>query len=130
MIKKYPNIEHVLESTTVSQSMIKEGLTKQEVLAYLNKRNHTEDIANNIANTALDVLIKYEIKEEKKVLLGGVAMFLIGLGITFGTYQYAESGGTYVVTYGIVIYGLFLSLKSLSVLGELRTKEKTWKTTQ
>jgi hypothetical protein len=47
----------------------------------------------------------------------GVAMIVIGLGITFCSYQAAASnpgGGTYVVTFGLVIAGIFRVIKGLS----------------
>jgi hypothetical protein len=126
--RKYSE-ENVLESILNSQRMILNDYTKKDVMAYLSKRNHTEEVARNIANLAMKLHTKSQIRNESKTLLGGIVLSLIGLGITLATYQYAQAhgGGAYVVTYGIIIYGIFISLKSLADLYDIKAKEVRWR---
>lgn len=122
-----PEIEKIKDSISVAHRMILSGSTKQEILLYLNEREHTEEVVKLVLNTVVNIAIKAEIKEERGTLLGGIAMSLIGAGITFATYQYAQKGGTYVITYGIIIYGIYISIKSLIDIGEIKAKGKRWK---
>lgn len=120
--------DYVLESVLTAQKMIRLGKSKQDVLEYLYTRNNTEEIANNIANLALELTVKSELKEERKTLLGGIGMIIVGVLITAISYIYAESdGGTYVITYGIIIYGIFTSTKSLISAESIKANGRKWK---
>lgn len=117
---------HVIKSIATSKRMIQAGYSKQKVMTYLGEQNNTEEVSNNLATLAMELHTKTEIKEEKKTLFGGVALSLIGTGITLGTYQHAQGGGTYVVTYGVIIYGIFIIGKSLLDLYDIKEKEERW----
>ena len=50
----------------------------------------------------------YRKKESFKMLLVGLAMMVVGVAITAGTYVWAASsprGGSYFVTWGLIVFG-------------------------
>lgn len=52
----------------------------------------------------------------KSLIIGLIALF-VGIFITWGTYSAAsEEGGTYVVTWGLILYGAVKTLRSLYAL--------------
>jgi uncharacterized membrane protein YiaA len=119
--------EYVLESVLVSKKMIAKGSRKQDVILYLMGRNNTDDTANNIANLAMKLITDEEIKEAKKNTFRGVALSFAGIGISLATYLYTRQGGSYVVTYGIVIYGAVIIAKNIFDILDLKTKNAKWK---
>ncbi|MFY9299858.1 MAG: hypothetical protein WAO91_01540 [Candidatus Nitrosotenuis sp.] len=52
-------------------------------------------------------------KRSIKRLIYGIIIAGIGLGITIGTYNAAQSGGVYFVTFGAVLYGAYLVIRGL-----------------
>jgi uncharacterized membrane protein YvbJ len=56
----------------------------------------------------------YRKKQSLKTMLIGLAMLVVGIAITVGTYAAASSGGgRYVVTWGLIIFGGFRFLQGL-----------------
>lgn len=69
------------------------------------------------------------IKKKKRGVFAGllvsIAILLIGLGITFGTYYLAsENGGSYFVFYGLIIVGVVKTIKSCIDLRKVLGEEK------
>jgi hypothetical protein len=58
----------------------------------------------------------YRKKQSLKTMLIGLAMLVVGIAITVGTYAAASSsrgGGSYVVTWGLIIFGGFRFFQGL-----------------
>lgn len=52
-------------------------------------------------------------KKSLKRIIYGAIIAGIGLGITIGTYNLTNAGGTYFVAYGAVLYGAYLIIRGL-----------------
>jgi uncharacterized membrane protein YvbJ len=58
----------------------------------------------------------YRKKQSLKTMLIGLAMLVVGIAITVGTYAAASSssgGGRYVITWGLIIFGGFRFFQGL-----------------
>lgn len=74
------------------QSLIEQGLTAEQ--------------ANTVV-TQLQEQYKKEVnKAADKMMLYGALWFIGGVAVTAVTYAAATGGGTYVVTYGAILYGV------------------------
>ena len=109
----------VYDDNYIVQKLIKEGFSNAEAKAMtsnaIGKARQAEAYSQaynknktNYSNQNGDV--------NAQVMIG-VVMIIIGCGVTFFSYQAAASnpsGGTYVVTFGLIIAGAFRVLKGLS----------------
>lgn len=82
------------------------GASNAEIKTGLYTFDLTEDDANYIMEflgvRATDIADKYD----NKMLRGGV-VFIVGILITIGTYAAAMGGGSYLLAYGPIIFGIF-----------------------
>ena len=63
------------------------------------------------------------LKEARKDIMAGTLWCVGGLLVTYLTYYFAKSGGTYTVAYGAVVYGAFQGLKGLwNYLREMKSQ--------
>lgn len=63
------------------------------------------------------------LKEARKDMIAGALWCIGGLLVTYLTYYFAKSGGTYTVAYGAVVYGGFQGLKGLwNYLREMKAR--------
>ncbi len=71
-----------------------------------NKPNHLPDAENN--NNSVDS----KAGANAGTIIWGLVVTIIGIVVTVTTYQAAsEEGGTYVVAYGAIIYGVITMIK-------------------
>ena len=50
-----------------------------------------------------------------KEIIKGIGAIVLGLLITGGTYLLANGGGKYLVTWGIVLYGIIIVIRGISM---------------
>lgn len=106
------------DTNYVRQKLQKEGFSDAEIqttlsrLASARRQNAYAQSYNKVKNNNA-----YQGGDGGAQVMIGIAMIVIGIGITFFSYQAAASnpnGGTYVVTFGLVIAGIFRVIKGLS----------------
>lgn len=102
----------------VRQKLIKEGLSYEEsnkVLARLTAARRQVAFTQAANKTKADYP-QASYRDQSQIWIG-IAMIVIGCGITFFSYQAAASnpnGGTYIITFGLVIAGAFRVFRGLS----------------
>jgi hypothetical protein len=114
-------IQQVIDGLIVrAANQIAEGKTKFDVISELEKDGCTSDLAKAIA-TKGDEIKKSEFRKNgRTTMLIGAGLAGLGIAITAGTYSAASSGGgSYVITYGLIICGSWIFIKGLwrSMLG-------------
>jgi hypothetical protein len=98
-----------------SATQIAEGKSKNEVIALLEQDGCPSDIAQAIADKGEEIKKTEFRKGGQTTMLLGAGLAGLGLAITAGTYSAAASngGGSYVITYGLMICGAWIFLKGL-----------------
>jgi hypothetical protein len=97
-----------------SANQLVEGNTKSQVITELEKEGCSVELSQAIANKAVEIKQEALRKSGKSTLLLGAGLAGLGVAITAGTYSAATSGGgSYVVTYGLILVGGWLILKGL-----------------
>lgn len=94
--------------------LIAEGKSKAEVVSEFVAQGVPQDLAKNIATKGEEVKKAEFRKGGQTTMLIGAGLAGLGIAITAGTYSAASSGGGhYVITYGLIIYGIWIFLKGL-----------------
>lgn len=97
-----------------SANQLVEGKKKSQIIAKLEEDGCPADLAIAVANKAEEIQKVALRKSGKSTLLLGAGLAGLGVAITAGTYSAASSGGgSYVVTYGLILVGGWLALKGL-----------------
>lgn len=96
-------------------NQIAEGKSKAEVVAELEKEGCPTDLAQAIVTKGEEIKKNEFRKGGKNAMLLGAGLSGLGIAITAGTYSAAASGGggSYVITYGLIIAGAWVFLKGL-----------------
>lgn len=95
-------------------NQIAEGKAKSEVIAELEKEGCPSDLAQAIATKGEEIKKSEFRKGGQTTMLIGAGLAGLGIAITAGTYSAASSGGGhYVITYGLIIGGIWVFLKGL-----------------
>ena len=94
----------------------------EDVARRMQERHQNENlgidpIADPIAYEA-ETMRDFERSDGRRQMLGGIALLVIGIVITAATYSSASSsgGGTYIVAYGPMIWGVIQLFRGLSKL--------------
>lgn len=104
-------VNHIYNYTA---DLILQGTHKVIVIADLKEKGLSDADANLVYDNTMQMIRHEKRKHAKKGLLYGALWLIGGLVVTIVSYQLASNGGTYVVTWGAMIYGLIKIVKSLT----------------
>ncbi|MGL5888769.1 MAG: hypothetical protein ACRC3B_02720, partial [Bacteroidia bacterium] len=99
-------------------TMTSSGVAPQTIYEIITGKGIPHDQAMNIINrarTQTDTTTG-EVSDGKQDILYGALWLGGGLIITIGTYMMASNGGSYFITYGPVIYGVFRIIRGFTKL--------------
>lgn len=105
------------ELTATINERLSKGETSQEIIQSLVAEGWEQKVAKDYVNEIISVFPTWRESMKKLNLkrMGTGALFTaLGVGITAFTYSAAsEEGGSYYVTYGFVIYGVYDLIRGL-----------------
>ena len=90
-----------------------EGKSTNEIVTEFESQGVPQDLAEAIAKRGEEIKKEEFKKSGKTTMLIGVGLAGLGVVITAGTYSAASGGGHYVVTYGLIIGGIWMFLKGM-----------------
>jgi len=100
-----------------------EGNGKDEIVAKIRAKGIEEPYASEGINAAIgQIKNAYEEKARNQMIYGGL-IFVVGLALTIGTYSMAassETGGTYLIAYGPVIFGLIRFFRGMAAYNKFK----------
>jgi hypothetical protein len=92
---------------------MREGMADKEIVTKLEEEGLDSESADAVVQNLVRMR-KQEIKAQGNKNMGFGALWLIGgIVITAATYSAASGGGTYVVTYGAIVFGAIQFLQGL-----------------
>ena len=94
--------------------MLDEGQTTAATKAKLVERGLDEESAAHIVRQLKGQIAEAKKAQASKDILYGSLWLIGGLIITLATYSAASSGGTYVVTWGAIVFGAAQLMKGLA----------------
>ena len=100
---------------TVNQSVSKwidEGKTDEEIIQFLGSQGYNRETSQKVIDNVKEI-IETKHEQESKNILWGSLLLIFGLILTVGSYTAAIGGGTYIATYGVIIYGAVRFLTGL-----------------
>ena len=91
-----------------------EGKSRSEVITELEKDGLPREAAESVATKGEEIKKSEFRKGGTNAMLLGAGLAGLGIAITARTYSAASSGGgSYVITYGLIIAGVWIFLKGL-----------------
>lgn len=97
--------------------MVAEGKSKEEVSEIFISEGMPKDIADSIAQRGEEAKHAAFRKEGQTTLLIGIGLTGLGIVITMASYNAASGGGSFIVTTGLVVGGIWIALKGLWRMG-------------
>ncbi len=85
--------------------LVRQNKPDYEVVHLLQQRGLNEANAQVIVNNIVDQVTIAKKRKAKKDMLYGALWCVGGIIITVGTYSAASNGGSYVITWGAIIFG-------------------------
>lgn len=113
-----PTQKQLDDAWDTATTMVSSGVAPQTIYEIITGKGIPHDQAMNIINrarTQTDTTTG-EVSDGKQDILYGALWLGGGLTITIGTYMMASNGGSYFITYGPVIYGLFRIIRGFTKL--------------
>ncbi len=88
---------------------VEQGMSKEASIQKLQESGLNRETACLVINDVRDACRK----QYGKQLFFGLLWLIGGIVVTIGTYEMAKGGGTYVVAWGAILYGLIASVANL-----------------
>jgi hypothetical protein len=113
-----PTQKQLDDAWDTATTMVSSGVAPQTIYEIITSKGIPHQQAKDIisrARTQTDTTTG-EVSDGKQDILYGALWLGGGLIITIGTYMMASNGGSYFITYGPVIYGLFRIIRGFTKL--------------
>jgi hypothetical protein len=110
-----PTQKQLDDAWETATSMVGSGISPQTIFEILTENGIPPQTAQHLVQKALretDPETGIASTGKSDMLIGGL-WIAGGLLITFGTYALASNGGTYFITYGPVIYGVYRFIRGI-----------------
>lgn len=114
--KKFVKKATVEQLAIIVVQWLVQGVKQKNIIKNLVKQGVPSEFATELAEKVKLAVDDYKkTPEGAKVLsrkyrnqaIAGFVWFVIGLAITIGTFSAASGGGTYVIAYGAIVWGIF-----------------------
>lgn len=98
---------------TYAAQLMRQGKSNRKIEELLMKQGLSQEVASTVvANLDRERGRQRRDRAGRDMAIGGV-ICVIGLAVTFCTFQAASGGGRYVVAYGAIIFGAFQFLRGV-----------------
>lgn len=98
-----------------AKSLLAADKLESEVIRDLTERGCKQEDAKRIVAEAVTQLEEKEKKVKRQYMIFGSLFFFGGLIITIWSYIHAANGGTYVITWGAILFGAILLYKGFDM---------------
>ncbi len=105
MSEQGDNDEAVAAVYQHAASLVRDGKSRDQVKADLLSQGLDEESAGIVTRNIFEMRKKAYSEEGRKNMLHGALWCIGGIVVTAVTYSAARGGGTYVVTWGAIIFG-------------------------
>ena len=107
--------------TSYCVRQLMQGETRENIATNLAKMGIETNEAHKVVKSTAQKIMMFtpeeikvrDVKDCKGTIVWGVGCVVLGLIITFGTFEAAKGGGIYVVTYGLIVGGVLMFCRGL-----------------
>jgi hypothetical protein len=93
---------------------VKSGASREAIIHELIQRGYDSQVAKNMVEGIAKTATATARKSGLGNIIIGIVVTAVSLGLTISSYSAAEeTGGTYVVCYGLIIFGIVLTIRGL-----------------
>lgn len=96
-----------------AQQLFEYNRSQQDVINLLMDRGLSYSDAKIVISNLLEQMEEERKSSRKKNMIFGLLWFVGGLAVTIFTYNAASDGGTYVVAWGAMLWGIIQFFKSI-----------------
>jgi hypothetical protein len=99
------------------QGRVKEGASRKAIVQELIQRGYNKTLAETMVDRASWGPVASVRRSGLLLLIAGIIVVIVSLGLTIGSYLSAvEQGGTYFVCCGLILFGLYLTIRGATQL--------------
>lgn len=95
------------------QKRVKQGVSRKALLEELVQRGHDQASAEAMVDMASREHVSSARRSGLLLLIAGILITAVSLALTVGSYLAAEEGGAYVACCGLIILGLYLTVRGV-----------------
>ena len=95
------------------QKRVKQGVSRKALIEELVQRGHDQASAEAMVDIASREHISSARRSGLLLLIAGILFTTVSLALTIGSYLAADEGETYVAFCGLIILGLYLTVRGI-----------------